>query len=636
MKINGIICVPDLLRGVRGFPEGFFDLVREPIRQGTSINICQPPDSKRSQGFAPGFDIAKFRTLTGINIDDFSNSMARQSHWSATYHQIPEAAVEYLFDHLPAHHLLLSFEIPYWLAHACLKREVAFLDLRPSPLRFGRDLYMALRCSNVELTQRIALHAVQDDELHLEAGLLGANVRMHKLRMESERGFRFEDLENSLLFVGQAPYDASLLAPTGRSLRCTDYADALHALSQGRRLFHKPHPFALEFAKEEREALRSITGQDPQHCQQNAYQILSSEEDIVLSGISSGLLQEAPWFQKLAHSLYQPFVPLAKQGTSAPDAYQQIRFQTFLAPAFWHQLITPERSAPQLATLPALAHNHARETIDQWWDYSKVITWERALPYESVTRNGGATLRQRIEKLENSATNVTHVEQKNHSNSKIDLEPFQALTAALYLRLSKTYKDTSQAIATNTAHIKYQQKSLDANYYQELHDNNILFQKNNWLLPHLNILRSKNFSCIREVGCGNGAFISEIAKHVHRAIGMDWAASPLFPIRDNIEFVQEDLTVAMLEHVELNCSADVLEHIAPEKIPQVINKLHQSAHFNFHVIACYDDGHSHLSIMPPDAWLSIFRQNSENYKIADISIRRNNIEQIVCVITNFK
>ena len=336
-----------------------------------------------------------------MTADVFADSTTRQMQWSTTYHRISDSAVNYLFDHLPANHLLLSFEIPHWLARACTERGVDFLDLRPSPLRFGRDLYIALRCTSKILVNRIDALGVCDEELRLEAALLGANVRMHDARLENERGFTFENLDDALIFVGQAPYDASLLAPDGRSLRCTDFADELRELCRGRRLLHKPHPFALEFAHEERTALERITGQMPQPCQQNAYQILSSEDDVVLVGISSGMLQEASWFNKTAHLLYQPFVPLvAPDAAATPDAYQQIHFQTLLSPAFWHQVLAPERPAPRLARLPPVAHNHARETIDQWWDYSKVMTWERAFPYESFMRGGGAVLRQRIEALE--------------------------------------------------------------------------------------------------------------------------------------------------------------------------------------------------------------------------------------------
>lgn len=396
-----IICLPDLLRGVRTFPDAFFDLVREPIWQGCGINIGHPPGGRKPHALMPGFDLAEFRTLAGMTVRMFVDAHERQLHWTACYHHLPDRAIEYLFAYIPAGRMVLSFEMPPWLTEACAERGVDFLDLRASPLRFGRDLYVALRSSHADIRRRIDDHAVMDEELRLEAAILGANVRLHKARLESERGFTFEDLDGCLLFAGQAPYDASLLASDGRSLRVGDFADRLRELSQGRRLLHKGHPFALDFAQEERALLHHITGQTPLPCQQNAYQILSSDENVTLVGISSGLLQEAAWFDKTAHLLHQPFVPLVGSDKADRQAYRQIHFQSLLAPNFWHQVLAPERPTPRLATLPELPHHHARQTIDQWWDYSKVMTWERTLPYETVMRGGGATLRQRIELMEN-------------------------------------------------------------------------------------------------------------------------------------------------------------------------------------------------------------------------------------------
>lgn len=398
-NIPRVVCIPDLLRGSRGFPSGFFDLVREPIKQGAALDIGYPPGGKRSHGLESEFSPAMFQHLAGLEAG--ADNDTRQLHWSKNYYEIHSSAVDYLFRHIPERSVVLSFEIPAWLSHACIERGVDFIDLRPSPLRFGRDLYIALRCSNEELSHRISNHCVSINEFHLEAALLGANLRLHRARLEDERNYQFEDLEHALIFVGQAPYDASLLAQDGRILRCTDFSDQIRELSRGRRFFYKSHPFAKEFGQQEKEELAKITGQNPLPIHQNAYQILSSEDDAAFVGISSGLLQEASWFEKEAHILYRPYVPLIEDPSSSDTSnYHQIHFNKLLAPDFWHQVLAPESPVPYLNALPMVAHNHARETIDQWWDYSKIATWERTMPYESFMRGGGASLRQRIESLE--------------------------------------------------------------------------------------------------------------------------------------------------------------------------------------------------------------------------------------------
>lgn len=625
-----IVPLPDLLRGARAFPEGFFDLVREPILQGVGIDIGIAPGAGKAHALLPGFDLAYFRALAGVDID----SADQQAQWAASYHQVSDGALEYLFHHLPPDCILLSFEMPPWLTLACVERRINFIDLRPSPLRFGRDLYVALRCSNWEVFRRISVHSVPNEEVRLEASILAANVRMHRRRLEDARGYRFDDLAGGLIFVGQTPFDASRLSPCGQSLRCSAFAERLQKLCKGRRLFHKAHPFALEFAEQERIELQRITGQVVNNCQHNAYQILSTHDDVELVGISSGLLQEAPWFDKRAHVLSRLFVPLATADDPALDAYQQIHFQTFLSPAFWHQILAPQRPAPRLASLPLLAHHHARETLDHWWDYSKVITWERTLPYEAFMRSGGAQFRGRIGNLESQIghRDVSHGGTQAISSSSGDAS--RELLISLYSRLADGYLCADEVLKKNTSPDIYQGKALDADYYQSLHENNPLFQANNWLLPYLEFIRGRGFASIREIGCGNGAFLSAISTYVDRAVGLDWAKSPSFPDRGNISFQQKDITSADLEFFDLNCSADVLEHIDTDKLPALIESLHQSARYNFHVIACYDDGHSHLSILPPDAWLYLFRRLSPSYRIFDFSMRRDNASQIICVVTN--
>jgi MoaA/NifB/PqqE/SkfB family radical SAM enzyme len=397
MTQTQIVCIPDLLRNTRRFPEGVFDLVREPIRQACDIDIGYPPESKKARGLLPGFDLAHFRSLAGVcngNADD------ADEHWADVYYRFPTEAQDYLFAHLPDKTLVLSFEMPPWFRQAYIDRNISFIDIRVSPLRFGRDLYFALCCPDVKHFQRIHEHAVSEEELRLEASLLAANIRMHQRGLQESGRYHF-DLDSALVFIGQLPHDASLLTPEGR-LCYRDFADRIRTIaSTGRQLLYKAHPFSGDFAEEERRTLETITGRPVRICLQNAYQILSTEDDVEVIGISSGLLQEAVWFGKTAHVLYQPYVPLTQTTEPAANVYQQIHFQTLLSPGFWHQVLTPERPKPKIHALPMLPHSHARETLDQWWDYGKVLTWERALPIEAFTRSGGGLLHERLNTLEN-------------------------------------------------------------------------------------------------------------------------------------------------------------------------------------------------------------------------------------------
>lgn len=629
MRFSKIIFCSDILRGVHGFPEAFFDFIREPIRQGCGVDTGSSCIVDFYKLDCLGFDLNKFRELAGFEVDDDF-----QKQWRDSYFKMENSALDYFFSYFTVDHLIVGFEMPPWFSEACIEREIFFINMGGSPLRFSRDLYISLRSSCSEISERIRRFIVLDEELRLEASTLRASVWMHQRRLESERNYKFECLEDTVIFIGQAPYDASLIAPDKRSLRCTDFSSELQKICKNKRVLHKPHPLALEFAETERQQLERIIGCQVLFCKLSAYQILSSHDKVQLVGISSSMLQEAAWFDKTAHTLYQPYVPLSSSNKYTSGAYQQIHFQTFLSPEFWHQILAPEQPAPRLLKLTPLVHHHAREAFDHWWDYSKVLTWERVLPYEAFMRSGGAQFRDRITSLERKIEAQSFPSEQEKIGEVDEDELRSKLLISLYTRLANNYQNIDEALSKNISPVLHKEKNLDASYYQDLHDNSVLFKSNNWLLPYLEVIRSKKYYSVRDIGCGNGAFSAEIAKSVGRVVGLDWAKSPLFPESHNIQFEKKDITKAKLDFFDLNCSADVLEHIETSKLSAVIESLHNSSRFNFHVIACYDDGHSHLSILPPDAWLFLFNRLDSKYRIFDISIRHSDISHIVCVVTN--
>jgi len=385
-----IACFEDLLRAGTIYPEAFYDWAREPVRQGTGLDIGASPRRSSRHNLVPGFDCAEFGRLAGAGGNGID--------WEHHFHSVSPAALDYFAAHLPPRTLLLCMELPPWLARFCNEHHVPFVDLRVSPLRFGRDLYMALRTNEESIYARLRQWAVPAEECRLEAACVAASTRCHQRRHAARYDFA---LGESLVYIGQMPTDAAIIGADGRFLRCTDFADRLQALDTGKTLRYKPHPYAGAFADEERAALAALFGRPPADCLQNMYQILSSPDAIELVGISSGVLQEAAYFDKPAHALHPPFCPIAAESDDFDnDAFQQVRFQDYLAPEFWHSILTPERSAPRVKRLTALPHNYFRESVDLWWDYSKHLIWERMFWVEAFERSGGGALRQRIEKLE--------------------------------------------------------------------------------------------------------------------------------------------------------------------------------------------------------------------------------------------
>ena len=173
-------------------------------------------------------------------------------------------------------------------------------------------------------------------------------------------------------------------------------------------------------------------------------------------------------------------------------------------------------------------------------------------------------------------------------------------------------------------------------YYQQVHQTNEAYKANNWLITEMDAILSAQPTSILEVGCGNGRFLAAVMGRVERVVGVDWAASPILAelgIADHFE--KCDITRDNLPKVDLVCSADVLEHIAPDLLPSTLRRLHCAGREQYHVIACYDDGHSHLTVMEPHMWLLAFLAISERYRILDTRLRRDDPSQPICVISTF-
>jgi SAM-dependent methyltransferase len=204
---------------------------------------------------------------------------------------------------------------------------------------------------------------------------------------------------------------------------------------------------------------------------------------------------------------------------------------------------------------------------------------------------------------------------------------FRALPAIVSKWLHGNFAANSQ--------VRYPSAS-NSSYYQHVHQTNEAYKDNNWLISEMDAILSARPASVLEVGCGNGRFLSAVKDRVDRVVGVDWAASPILEelgLSDHFE--QRDITWEDLPKVDLVCSADVLEHIAPKLLPSTLRRLHMAGAEQYHVIACYDDGHSHLTVMEPHMWLLAFRAISKRYRIVDIRLRRDDVFQPVCVIATF-
>ena len=177
-------------------------------------------------------------------------------------------------------------------------------------------------------------------------------------------------------------------------------------------------------------------------------------------------------------------------------------------------------------------------------------------------------------------------------------------------------------------------EALTASFYDQQHED-ADYRRNNWLLDQVETITRVAPRTIVEIGCGNGRFLRAVAPYAAQVIGVDWAHSPeLVDLPDNVTVLRANVATGAVPAGDVICSADVLEHFAPRDIDAVVSKLAGAGPFQHHVIACYDDGHTHLSILPPAAWLAIFRKYCATAYLAAVDYRRHDPAQIVCVVSN--
>jgi hypothetical protein len=212
-------------------------------------------------------------------------------------------------------------------------------------------------------------------------------------------------------------------------------------------------------------------------------------------------------------------------------------------------------------------------------------------------------------------------------------ERFQDRLAYHYTIRGEEPAADSIAIPGNYAH-------CDQQYYQQLHDTNPAFQENNWLLSEIETLTGLGAKHVIEMGCGNGKFLDAASPYFESLIGIDWAKAPniqtVVDTHRNVRFIQADLINSFpeTEPADLLVSADFLEHLPKEQLKPVLARAYSKAKFHFHKIACYDDGHSHLSILNPAEWLAIFKEISQDYVIFRLEERFGDASKLVCCITN--
>lgn len=363
MKHETIICLDDLLREEFSQAKEFiYNLIREPILQATDINIGSSPRFKKyKNNLKKGFNVSYFLELTN------------QQAWNELYYKLPAKAENYLLQYIPKKCLVITYEQPKWLEKLLKKNDIDYIDIRISPIRFARDLYIAIHSNNNRITKKLAQFKVSEEEIRLEASLVIAQARNNPK----------PDLQdNSIIYIGQTENDASLVSKNGSFLSLKDFD--IQKYINNKKLYYIPHPWAQDYAILEYQRLSKFAN-DVTLLNENIYNLLGSSFALNFLAISSGVLQEAHYFNKKAHMLHTSICPL-----NGKNSYSSIHFEQLIQPIFWHKILNIKRQNPKIKKLPPLIPNHLRELHNVWWGYGKFKKQFSIIDKESFQCSGGA------------------------------------------------------------------------------------------------------------------------------------------------------------------------------------------------------------------------------------------------------
>lgn len=334
----------------------FYDLLQAPLR---SVLAEPTRPSVREAMWSDGLLVQP--TVSPVAAQE-------EKEWTAQYHKL-EPGMEGVLDmYVDPACTYIGFEISPGLSAYLNSRDVTWIDVRVSPIRFMTDVVMALRSNDPAITAVLAGVTMTHADIETEAMLLAATAR-HRVRYEQPR--RIHEGLAPLHYVGQgAGGDGIVHGDTYFRLQDV-IPDLAEELSQ-RDVVYLPHPGAdAAYILGEIELLKSVS-KSLTVSRENSYDLLCSEQPGEFFGVNSGLLQEAPFFGKPALSMLPPLCPLffPEQAEETAGGYCQIAFDTFIDPDFWNAVLRGEplgrRDRPR-----TMQRNQLRELYNIWGGYPR-------------------------------------------------------------------------------------------------------------------------------------------------------------------------------------------------------------------------------------------------------------------------
>jgi hypothetical protein len=319
----------------------FFDIARPPFNKN-SIHIKYAKHIK--QLFQWQIQKISNKKIKIINFDfEEKGGFSRQrfyslmnleyieENWAKIYDAKPTSnASEYIAKFIPKDSLVLSYEISPILIKIFDIIKVNYIDIRISSIKYLDDLIFGFKTNNPLIFNKLLKYKTPVDQYFFEASLIRSrNIVLNNINLE----------ENSALFLEQTASDASLIK-NGKILNILDFKNQfMQKTKDFNVIYYKKHPYQKNNSADYKfitkfKNVKLIDG--------SIYRILSNESIKECFSISSGVLQEAEYFNKKTDYFFNPIYDFLKDEESDFSDKKYISvYNKALEPNFWSDILSP-------------------------------------------------------------------------------------------------------------------------------------------------------------------------------------------------------------------------------------------------------------------------------------------------------
>lgn len=368
--------------------------------------------------------------------------------WTKVYFELPEEIEKQYVDLLDKKALYLSYEAPIWLYKIWKKYNINYIDLRLSYLRYLPDIPMMFSTNIKSAFPVLIEKQLLKEDLILEADLCKASYNFRHFR-------DWHDLaryDNGLIFIGQTEKDTSLML-YGKNdvVKLSNFEYEIQkVVSQYNKIFYKPHPFASKKHQEfERNYIEKISKKSIALVNENFYNLATQDYKIDFIGLSSGALQEAELFGKVAYQLMD--YPFSMKISNDDLMYVNISSFYFFSPKFWQELLSKELPIVKPCTEYREIHaNLMREHHNASWGFNEFYFENRLSTNNQLTAWGTISSKiidyyyNTLKPKENNNNIIKDI--ANYSKNRFNYYRCRLLANVTFGKMRKHYKNKKKEL----------------------------------------------------------------------------------------------------------------------------------------------------------------------------------------------